>query len=56
MNGGTWLDNDLRAVSLEHKMGIRASPTCAMVLGENDGARGWLVGEPARWPGLHVHA
>jgi alkylation response protein AidB-like acyl-CoA dehydrogenase len=42
---GAWRDNDLRAVSLEHKMGIRASPTCAMVLGENTGARGWLVGE-----------
>ncbi|HTV52792.1 MAG TPA: acyl-CoA dehydrogenase [Steroidobacteraceae bacterium] len=37
--------NDIRAVSLEHKMGIRASPTCAMVLGEAGGARGWLVGE-----------
>ncbi len=42
---GAWRDNDLRAVSLEHKMGIRASPTCAMVLGEQAGARGWLVGE-----------
>jgi alkylation response protein AidB-like acyl-CoA dehydrogenase len=45
--GGTLADNDIRAISLEHKMGIRASPTCAMVLGERDGARGWLVG------GLH---
>jgi acyl-CoA dehydrogenase len=36
--------NDIRAISIEHKMGIRASPTCAMVLGEKDGARGWLVG------------
>ncbi len=43
--GAAWHDNDLHAVSLEHKMGIRASPTCAMVLGENAGARGWLVGE-----------
>jgi 3-(methylthio)propanoyl-CoA dehydrogenase len=42
---GRWVDNDLRAVSLEHKMGIRASPTCAMVFGEKTGARGWLVGE-----------
>jgi alkylation response protein AidB-like acyl-CoA dehydrogenase len=42
---GGWHDNDLHAVSLEHKMGIRASPTCVMVLGENRGARGWLVGE-----------
>jgi alkylation response protein AidB-like acyl-CoA dehydrogenase len=36
--------NDIRAISLEHKMGIRASPTCAMVLGEHGGARGWLIG------------
>lgn len=36
--------NDIDAVSLEHKMGIRASPTCAMMLGERGGARGWLVG------------
>ncbi len=36
--------NDIRAVSLEHKMGIRASATCAMALGEREGARGWLVG------------
>jgi alkylation response protein AidB-like acyl-CoA dehydrogenase len=42
--------NDMRAISLEHKMGIRASPTCAMVLGERDGARGWLIG--ARHEGL----
>jgi alkylation response protein AidB-like acyl-CoA dehydrogenase len=42
---GRWVDNDLRAVSLEHKMGIRASPTCAMAFGEKSGARGWLVGE-----------
>jgi 3-(methylthio)propanoyl-CoA dehydrogenase len=41
---GAWHANDLSAASLEHKMGIRASPTCAMVLGENTGARGWLIG------------
>ncbi len=44
-HAGGRIRNDLRAVSLEHKMGIRASPTCAMVLGENGGARGWLIGE-----------
>jgi acyl-CoA dehydrogenase len=41
---GSLTANDIRAISLEHKMGIRASPTCAMVLGEHDGARGWLIG------------
>jgi len=37
--------NDIRAFSLEHKMGIRASPTCSMVLGEREGALGWLIGK-----------
>ncbi len=37
--------NDIEAVSLEHKMGIRASPTCVMALGEHGGARGWLIGK-----------
>ena len=37
--------NDLRCVSLEHKLGIHASPTCVMSYGDNDGAIGYLVGE-----------
>jgi alkylation response protein AidB-like acyl-CoA dehydrogenase len=37
--------NDLRCVSLEHKLGIHASPTAVMSYGDNDGAIGWLVGE-----------
>ena len=45
MPDGTLSDNDIHATSLEHKMGIRASPTCSMALGERDGARGWLVGK-----------
>ncbi|MFE1600883.1 acyl-CoA dehydrogenase [Methylobacterium sp. ID0610] len=40
--------NDLRCAGLEHKLGIHGSPTCTMVYGENDGATGWLVGEPNR--------
>ncbi|MGH8258735.1 MAG: acyl-CoA dehydrogenase family protein, partial [Steroidobacteraceae bacterium] len=41
---GTRMPNDLQAASLEHKMGVHASPTCVMVYGERGGARGWLVG------------
>jgi len=41
---GTLQNNDIQAVSVEHKMGIKASPTCVMALGEHDGARGWLLG------------
>src|SRR4051794_37282540 len=37
--------NDLRCVSLEHKLGIQASPTAVMAFGDNDGAIGYLVGE-----------
>ena len=37
--------NDAYAISLEHKMGIHASPTCVMGFGENEGAIGYLIGE-----------
>ena len=43
--GGQLVRNDIRAFSIEHKMGIRASPTCSMVMGEGDGALGWLIGK-----------
>jgi 3-(methylthio)propanoyl-CoA dehydrogenase len=42
---GSLADNDIRALSVEHKMGIRASPTCVMAIGEHSGARGWLIGQ-----------
>lgn len=37
--------NDLRCVSIEHKLGIHASPTCVMSYGDGGGATGWLIGE-----------
>ncbi len=40
--------NDLRCVSLEHKLGIHASPTAVMVYGDHDGAIGYLLGEANR--------
>jgi len=40
--------NDLRCVSLEHKLGINASPTAVMSFGDNEGAIGYLVGQPNR--------
>ena len=40
--------NDLRCVSLEHKLGIHASPTCVMSFGDDGGAVGFLVGEEGR--------
>jgi len=38
----------LRAHSVEHKLGIHASPTCTMVYGDRGGAVGYLVGEENR--------
>lgn len=37
--------NDVYPVSVEHKLGIHASPTCVMSFGDNGGAVGYLVGE-----------
>ncbi len=44
-DGGLDGRNDLRCVSLEHKLGINASPTAVMAYGDNEGAVGYLVGE-----------
>ena len=38
--------NDVRCLSIEHKLGIHASPTCVMAFGEKEGAVGYLLGEP----------
>ena len=40
--------NDVKCVSIEHKLGIHASPTAVMAYGEKDGATGYLIGEPHR--------
>ena len=46
-DGSLGARNDVEVVSLEHKLGIHASPTCVMAFGERDGgAVGELVGEP----------
>lgn len=37
--------NDLKCVSLEHKLGIHGSPTATMSFGDNDGATGYLLGK-----------
>jgi len=43
-DGSLGARNDLRVVSLEHKLGIHASPTCVMSYGDNDMCIGELVG------------
>ena len=44
-DGSLGARNDIRAHSIEHKLGIHGSPTCTMILGDNDGAVGFLIGE-----------
>jgi alkylation response protein AidB-like acyl-CoA dehydrogenase len=36
--------NDLRCAGIEHKLGLKGSPTCTMIFGEAEGATAWLVG------------
>ncbi|QDX20796.1 acyl-CoA dehydrogenase [Pandoraea pnomenusa] len=40
--------NDVHCVSIEHKLGIKASPTAVLQFGDNGGATGYLVGEENR--------
>ncbi len=40
--------NEVRCVSIEHKLGIHASPTCVLAYGDREGAVGYLVGQPNR--------
>ncbi|MGB0905779.1 MAG: acyl-CoA dehydrogenase family protein, partial [Mangrovicoccus sp.] len=47
-DGSLGAENDVRCVSIEHKLGIHASPTCTLAFGDNGGALGYLVGEPHR--------
>ena len=37
--------NDVRAHSIEHKLGIHGSPTCTMVFGDKGGAAAFLIGQ-----------
>ena len=47
-DGSLGARNDVRCVSIEHKLGIHASPTCVLAYGDGGGATGHLVGEPNR--------
>lgn len=43
-DGGPGDRNDVHCLSIEHKLGIHASPTCTMRFGEQGKCVGWLVG------------
>jgi alkylation response protein AidB-like acyl-CoA dehydrogenase len=47
-DGSLGARNDVRCVSLEHKLGIHASPTAVLAYGDSGGAVGYLVGEENR--------
>jgi alkylation response protein AidB-like acyl-CoA dehydrogenase len=47
--------NDVYCNNIEEKMGIHGSPTCTLVFGQNDGCRGWLLGEEEQGMKLMFH-
>ena len=47
-DGALGARNDVACVSIEHKLGIKASPTAVLQFGDNGGAIGTLVGEENR--------
>ena len=47
-DGGLGARNDAHCVSIEHKLGIKASPTAVLQFGDHGGAIGYLVGEENR--------
>jgi 3-(methylthio)propanoyl-CoA dehydrogenase len=47
-NGAPGQRNEVRCLSLEHKLGIHASPTAVLAFGDEEGAIGFLVGEEHR--------
>ena len=47
-DGSLGARNDVRCISVEHKLGIHASPTCVLAYGQDGGAIGELIGEENR--------
>src|SRR5713101_8243076 len=47
-DGSLGARNDVQCVSIEHKLGIHASPTAVLAYGDHGGAVGYLVGEENR--------
>ena len=47
-DGSLGARNDVHCASIEHKLGIHASPTAVLAYGDNGGAIGYLVGEENR--------
>jgi len=54
-DGSLGARNDVHCLSVEHKLGIHASPTCVLAFGQNGGAIGELIGEEKPRLGVYVH-
>ena len=50
-DGSLGARNDIYPVGIEHKLGMHASPTCTMTMGDHGGAIGYLIGEENK--GMH---
>ena len=48
LDGSLGARNDVHCVSIEHKMGIKASPTAVLQFGDHGGAVGYIVGQENR--------
>src|SRR5579864_8074344 len=44
-DGSLGARNDIHVSGIEHKLGMHAAPTCTMILGDEGGATGFLIGE-----------
>src|SRR6195256_259857 len=47
-DGSLGVRNDIYPSGVEHKLGMHASPTCTMTMGDKGGATGYLIGEENR--------
>lgn len=43
---GSLTSNDVQCIGIEHKMGLKGSATAALVVGENNNCRGYIIGNP----------
>ncbi len=43
---GSFSDNDVQCIGIEHKMGLKGQATAQLVVGENNNCRGYLIGNP----------
>jgi len=55
VDGSSDKPNDVRCIGIEHKMGLKASPTTTMAFGEKEECRGYLLGKPCQGIRIMFH-